>query len=860
MLVEGGPILRWLTRAFFGAVAFDEAHRETIRSAAAAGTPVYVVNVHSLLDYLYFNYAFLRYGLPLAQFANGVHLGFFRPVRQLLARAWRFLCVRRRRDRHEDFRKSLRSGAPTLLFLKRSRSLIQWGSEFRLSWLEDLVAVQREADRPLILLPLLMVWDPKPESYRPTFFDLLFGDPQAPGRLRKFLSFARNFRRARVQVGRPLVLRDFLTSNPDTTDCEALAARLRFALSSEFLIEAKAIRGPVLKGARRVVDEITRTPPFLEEVRAIAADEQMPPEVALAKARAMLKRMAADFRFGWLEAFALVLGILFQRLYKGIVADTAGLAEIREAARTGPIVLVPSHRSHIDYLLYSVVMYAHGLIPPHIAAGDNLSFWPMGAIFRHSGAFFIRRTARGNPMYQAVLRHYFRKLLKEGYWIEFFIEGTRSRSGKAISPKYGMLTMVVDAVASGAAPNAHLMPAAVTYEKVIEEASYKRESAGSEKARESLKGLAASAKVLGSRFGKVYVQFDHTVDLVAFLREQGVTVPLRPGEGVPRDVIRRLAHVLMDRINQCFVVTPHHVVAFALLTHPKRGMERERLLERVGFLVSFVAARGAILSDPVAETLHRDDLLPGPGEPHGLVSRAGDERTPSTAIGWALRGEVDDVLRILRKEKVVRVREYGDDWVIQVGDEGRVALDYYKNGMIHLFVPEAIVATSVLALEARGSLGLEALAAHVKALSRLFKFEFVFGTADRYQATLDEVLRRFVDENLLRRDGEGLSLAPDARETMEFFAGVIAPFVEAYRVVGVVAASAGAPEGDRELVRAALRAGRRMHSVGDIAHAESVSTVVFRNALDSLLSDVESGRVEDLAAAAMSMTELLRGN
>lgn len=856
MLVEAGPILRWLGRTFFGAVKFEERDVTAIRTAARDGIPVYVTNVRSLLDYLYFNYAFVRHALPLAAFANGIDLTMFRPMRQTLRHWWRGLFGRRppaRPDR-ETLAEGLSEGRPCFLSLKRRRSLIQFGDDQHLAWLADLVAIQRDLARPLTLLPLLVVWDQKPESYRRTFLDVVFGDPQAPGRLRKLMSFAFNFRRARAQVGRPLDLREFITANPDTADPEVLAARLKFAMMNEFLLESKAIRGPVLKGGRRVVDELVRTPPFVEEVKALAVADGASPESYLAKARVALTRMAADFRFSWLEGFAVVCGLVFARLFQGIRVDTAGLARIREAARNGPIVLVPAHRSHIDYLVYSVVLYTHGLIVPHIAAGDNLSFWPMGPIFRHCGAFFIRRSGRGNPLYLAVLRHYVRKLLKEGYWIEFFIEGTRSRSGKAISPKYGMLSMIVDAVASGAAPDALLVPAAITYERVIEEKAYASETAGGEKRKESFAGLARSAKVLGSRYGQVYVEFDEPVSLLEFLRAQGVALPVESGEGVSKEVVRRLAHVLMHQINDCLVVTPAHLVSFALLTHPKRGIERERLLERVGFILSYIAARGGVLSDRITDPLRNLGMLPAAGPVRGLVPQRDGEGAEQ--FGWALQREIDDVLRIFRKEKLVRLRAAGDDWIVSVDENARAALDYYKNGIIHFFVGEAIVAHALLRAEAAGPVPIEALHASANAVSRVMKLEFIFGRPDE-PGSFERAVEDFQAERLVRREGDALVVPPDARESIAFFAGVLDPFVEAYRVMARVAAAPDAPDADKELVRQALKVARRMYLVGDVAHSESVSLVCLQTAVAYLRAEVEAGRAASLREAADQMGRAL---
>ena len=850
MIVEAGPILRWLGRAFFGAVSFDQRHIEAIRLAARSGVPVYVAPVRSLLDYLYFNYAFVRFALPLAMFAEGMNLTWFRPFWQAFRRWWGLLFGRAARPLQEMVADGLRNGQPCFIFLKRQRPLFQFGDDTASGWLPMLIEVQRAMASPLVLLPLLVVWDQKPESYRRTFVDVVFGDPQAPGRLRKLLSFFFNFRRARVQLGRPIDLLQFLSANPDSADPEVLAARLRFSLSNEFLLESKAIRGPVVKPGTQVIEELARTPPFQEDVRRLALDEGASFEAYMNRAKAILKRMAADFRFKWIEGFATVLGIVFARLFTGIRVNTEGLADIREAARSGPIVLVPAHRSHMDYLMYSVIFYTHGLIAPHIASGDNLTFWPMGPIFRHCGAFFIPRAGKGTPLHFLVLRHYVRKLLKEGYWLEFYIEGGRSRSGKSLSPKYGMLSMVVDAVASGAAPDAMLVPAAITYERVIEEKSYVSESSGAEKKKESLGGLARSAKVLGTRYGQVYVEFNRPISLQAFLRDQGVQLPIETA--VRKEVVRRLAHMLMHQINECLVVTPQHLVAFALLTHPKRGIEREKLLQRVGFILNYVAARGAILSDRLAEPLAAVGLLPARSDRPGLVS----ETEGAEQIAFVLEREIDDVLRIFHKEKLVRLSSIGDDIVVAPEEERRGGLAYYKNGIIHHFVGEAIVAYAVLRAEAGGAVTIEGLRGLTSALSRVFKFEFIYGRPDE-PGSFDHVVEAFVAERLLTRQGNTLLLPADSRETLAFFAGILTPFVEAYRVVAKVVSAPDAPHSEKELVRHALKVARRMYLVGDVVHSESVSTILFQTAIAFLASEVEAGRAKDLREAALIMGGVL---
>lgn len=843
MVARPGPLLAWLGRTFFGAVRFDDDTVATVRAASRDAVPVFVLSVHSRLDYLVLNFWFLRLGLPLVAFSPGIDLAWFRPLRIVFREVVRrlFGSLRRQPDDRATLRRAVGEGRPCLLFLKRSRTLIQWGAEPPAPLLDELVIPSMSAPLPVRLVPVLVVWDQKPESYRRSVLDLVLGDPQAPGPVRKALSFLRNFRKARVQVGRTIDLPAFLDANRDAGDAASRAARLKFALSNEFLLESKAIRGPVLKGARRIVDEIVRTPPFLEEIDRVAAAEGLAPQAALARARSRLKRMAADFRFGWLEAFAVTIGLFLQRIFTGIAIDTQGLAWIREAARSGPIVLAPAHRSHLDYLVYSFVFYTHGLIPPHIAAGENMAFWPMGPIFRRSGAFFIPRSVKGSRLDAVVLRHYVRKLLKDGYWLEMFPEGTRSRSGKSVTPRLGMLSMTLDAVATGAAPNAFIVPAAVTYEKVVEAPAYGQESQGGEKTRESVVALARSAKVLGSRFGRMYVEFDRPIGVRDLLEDQGVPVPLPPGATVPPDVVRRFAFALMHRIDRNLVVTPYHLVSFALVTHRRRGMAYDLLQQRVGGLVADLARRDAVLSDLVVEALRTANLWPVP-----------DDASP-TAIGEALQTEVADVLATLRKQ--VEIRELDGGAVLSPTPEGRVALDYYKNGILHFLVPDAILATALG--PAGTAMPVDRIRARCLDLSRVFRFEFIYPPAPTFDDVFQAHLDRFAAQRLVVRDGDSLTVLADAADAIADRAAALRPFVEAYRITAHALLESSPQASDKDLIKAALRIGRRMYSVGDVELPESVSAVLFGNALRHLrtTSETRSRTLADVARDTVATLE-----
>jgi len=847
-----GRLARRVGDWLFQGVRFDEDTRSLLRDAHQRGILVHVLYARSLLDYLFLAWAFVRYGLPLVVFAEGMDLRWTRPG-DFLRGLWRRLLGRERRvPDPEAIGQALVAGGPVLVHLRRPHTLIQFGGEPQGTLLPELVAWQARLDRPLILVPLMITWYQAPESYRRSLLDVILGDPLAPGRLRKILSFLWNRRRAQVQTGHPLDLTTFLREQGDAPETTQVA-RLKYLLTSEFLQESKAIRGPLVKTARQIIDEMMRSPPLLEAVSCLAREDGLVPTALLRRTRAILRRMAADFEFAVLESFALVLGVIFGRMFTGLAVDTRELQAIREAARRGPIVLVSAHRSHMDYLVYSFLFYTHGLIVPHICAGENLSFWPMGWIFRKSGAFFIRRSIRGDRLYSLVLAQYVRKLLKEGYWMEFFLEGTRSRTGKLLPPRTGLLSMIAETVATGGTQDVQVVPASITYERVVEMASYRRETEGASKRPEGVADIARGARVLGTRFGRLYIRFDRPMSLADYLRRQGISLPSQDGEGpLDPEVVRRLAHLIAHRILATVVATPQQLVSFALLTHGRRGIERGLLVQRVGQVLVAWRKRGGLVSDPLLDGLRAAGLVaPGDREPEETVP--GDGK----AHGEAVVTPILEVVRLFAKEGLIQVGVFGEEEVIIVREEGRISLDYHKNGLVNHFVDDAMLATAAIRLAGGGdrSFTRDALTEETRVLSMIFRREFIYGLwgfSDAFQRTL----RRALDEGLLVEEAGLFRVAPGAIEEVRWLARVIQPFLEAYRVMARAADSPGAPIHSKDLVKAAMHLGRRLHATGEIEMTESINAVTFRNAVDWLDEQVATGRAPSRAQA---LAELRRG-
>lgn len=862
MLERRNLATRLLSHLAFRKVAFDERHVRTIRDQARDGDLVYVMNQHSLLDYLYFNYAFLRFALPLVYFTSGISMTPFRPLWRILVYGLRRLVgfFSHRLSPTERLAYGLETGRPALIFM-RQKTLWPWATEkvdntylsaVLQSQLERLRAAgPDERPRPIRLVPQLLVWTHNPDRYRKSFWTMVFGDPEAPGRLRKLINFLLNRRRAFVQVGKPIDLVAFLADHPDHGDLDELARALRFAIHQTMSLEERVIKGPVLKRAKRLREEILDSPRVKQAIAELAASTNTSEKQLRKEMSAYLKEMAADFSMTYIELMCIAMTVLFARIYSEVIADQPGLEKVREAGRKAPLVLLPCHRSHVDYLVISYMFYANGLIPPHIAAGKNLNFFPVGKLFRRSGAFFIRRSFKDNPGYSLAFREYIRKLVKEGYWIEFFIEGGRSRTGKMLPPKFGMLKIIVDAIRSGAAQDLYFVPIYVGYEQVIEERAFTRELEGGAKKKENITALINATQVLWSKYGRLYVNFADPISCREALEAAGQTEPeVTPEQSAA--FLHTIGYRINAGINSVAVVTPSSLAAAALLLHEKRGVAWSALLGRVGFLLDLANQKLARLSKTIEHALriHRQEIAtareglardvdeggaPPPtlalGE-HGLVAQA---------LGAAIGDAVGEVLGRWTKEKHVEAHAFeGDDVVWAVRPERRINLDFYKNNIVHLLVPEAVMATAVRSTLELGTTTLARVTEAAAFLTRTLRYEFVFDPDRGFAADFRETLARFTEGGLIRRTpGETfsdvrISITEQGGATMALFHRVLVPWIEAYWLLATALERHGLETlAEGQLIKEAQEIGRRRFHVGDITCPEAASSVNFQHALDA---------------------------
>lgn len=840
-----------VTRALeplFRRIPHVDAWAEAAREAASKGAVVYVLRNVSLLDLLALNQITRDFALPRLGFANELEAWLDVPVEDAGGSSG------------ARIRAAILRGQSAVLFLKRPPDMLDRSSATHRGRSEDdeplraLFDVQRRGEREILLLPQTFVWTQRPSKLGYSIVDTLFGPAEFPGDLRAAAQLAFNYSHGVVRAGEPIPLREMLSPRGETQETDGVTAkRVVYALLRKLERERRAVLGPAQKPADRVREEVLRSPKLQAAIRD-AAERGDREAIAhtTAQARAMLSELAAEPDAPTLRALEIVADTLVTRVYSGVDVDEEGMERVRAAARLGTLVLLPSHKSHVDYILLSYVLRKNALQIPVIAAGDNLAFFPVGPLFRRAGAFFIRRSFNRDRLYTAVVDAYIRRLLRDGWAIEFFLEGGRSRTGKLLAPKVGLLNMLVDAALSLEGRRVFFVPVSIGYERMMEEGAYARELSGEGKRKEDASSLLSLGGVLSQKYGRANVQIGHVIELDELRAKAGVAAR---GEAISpakrRALVTRLAHHVMSEINRVTSVTPGSLVAMALLSHSRRGLPHAELRDQCARLTALLRRMGARLSPSLVgpDGALREEAI---CEAVAVYVRGGlvKQHVP----GDTLAGKVKP-----RKSAI-----FSDDVIYLVPDDQRLMLDIARGAIVHFFVDRALISVALLSPEpsssppaSKGGASIAEVGERVRSLSRLFKVEFMFRTDAPYEAIFTETLGDMVSTGELTLEDGFVGFGPghgglDGRGWISFYASVVRSYLEGYRIAARAArVLVGGSMAERELADRALRIGEQMFLGGEIDRSEAVSRPIIENALKAF---VDQGYLKR-AAGVLSLAD-----
>ena len=842
----------WLLSWLLSGVVFPRVDVERLRAAQEQGPLLIVMRSRSWLDYFYFNFAYRREGIRLSRFASGLDVTWLRPFVSWLSS---YLLGRRRFP--EDrvcLGQTLEAGSTAVIFLDAPRSQSQVPNAEVVGLMEAAFGAQRRTEAPISVAPQLLVWERRPEKPVRGIAAEVLGTRRSPSLIRKAAWVLRSIYESFLKLGEPTVqvaetvnLRSFAEGHPGLSDAE-LAVLLHQTITQHMEDEERVVTGPPVKRSKELREEILSDSANRDALEGLALRLGRDRDDVRREAGSILTELASDFDLLWVKGFSAALSVVWSQIYEGFEVDDEGLAKLRQAAKTRKIVLVPSHKSHIDYLVMSNLFYRYGLMPPHIAAGINLNFWPIGGLFRGAGAFFLRRSFAGDILYEWVFKTYLVKVLSEGFPLEFFIEGTRSRTGKLNPPKYGMLNVLVEAFSEGKLEQVAFVPVSIGYEAIIEGASYKKELDGGEKRSEGLTDLLSAPKVLRARYGRVFVEFGTPFDLDAFVeRYHGPTRgPVAP-EALAKTV-RRLAYKLIHDINDVTTVTPGAIGALILLNNPARSLTMAEIAQEAGFVCTFLTDKQARLSGVLRDAhaahlsrIHATDSVQNAeafSDPYDREFSAQEEGTasPSDRFGAAVSEPIARALELLAGKKVVKIVEQESERRFSVPDDRRVELTYYKNNILHFFVADAVFAT---ALFESGDVVVQVAQVRESAAfySKLLKLEFCFEASDRFEEVFEETRGRFVSLGWASDGAEGtMEVTRPLHPGAEFLRALLVSTIETYWLIAdVLAESAVSDQAEwldgKALSKSILSRGRRSYQEGRLLFPESLAVSAFDNAI-----------------------------
>lgn len=802
-------LARLITRWVMASVRIDSEMVASLRALAARGTIVYVMRYRSLVDYLLVLHVLAKEGLPVPVFANDVPLLLLQPFGEMLStllrrlRAWRFLGSGLRRFEERDRCQRLvaqgksvvvfmRHRAPGVRFFGRRRGVRQ-AARTGADYLREIVHSLADRPQEIFLVPLAVIRGRGFRRRESRIATLFYSLQEAPGEAKRLASLAWNRDDTHLSVGTQIPLQDFVDSHRAEGE-ERIVRRVSRMLQLFLQREERVVWGPQLLPKHEVRRQTLQGDDLVEVVRQVARQRNEPESKVWRRAEQYFEEMAANFHGSYFAILEWAFNRIWPRLFSGL--EYSGLERVIECVKRGPIVLVPCHRSHFDYLILSYIFHNNYLSPPHIFAGINLSFWPMGPIFRGAGAYFVRRSFDGDELYKMVFKKYLTFLIREGYTQEFFIEGGRSRTGKILTPKLGTLSAIVNAFVDGVRRDLYLVPVSIQYGRVVEEEAYSRELRGAEKEKENVWALLKARTVLQRKHGTVYVTFAEPISLNEALGERKEKFRSDPQNAAIEDdkrrFIRKLGFRLLREVNEVTVAGASAVSATVLLAARQPAVRMSDFLSGAGAIVRFLRQQGIAFSASLERNAVSDfrEVLSFL-ESGGLVQRIADPM-----------GEV-----------------------LHVPAQKRMALDFYKNNSIHIFLLPCLLVRGLLA-GCRGA----ALRDEVSWWLDTFRWEFALPERE----DLATELGRLLDD--LRR--EGVVTAGDAIDVehpfVQAIGGLLDNFQEAYWIAARVVAELEKPLPRKAVIDLMRKRYETSLLLGEVRKPEGNSTVTLGNAIERL--------------------------
>ncbi|KFE44977.1 glycerol-3-phosphate 1-O-acyltransferase PlsB [Pseudomonas syringae] len=594
--------------------------------------------------------------------------------------------------------------------------------------LERLIsAVSQNAAEDAQIIPVSVFWGQSPDR-ESSPWKLLFADSWAvTGRLRRLVSILILGRKTRVQFSAPIHLRDLINENKGHELTLRMTQRL---LRTHFRNLKTAVIGPDVSHRRNLVKGLLDEPLVKQAILDEAEREKIPVDKAREQALRYGNEIASDYTYSAIRFLEVVLSWFWNKIYDGV--KVSHIEGVQDVAQGNEIIYVPCHRSHIDYLLLSYLLFRNGLTPPHVAAGINLNMPVIGSLLRRGGAFFMRRTFKGNPLYTSVFNEYMHTLFTKGFPVEYFVEGGRSRTGRMLQPKTGMLAITLRSFLRNSRMPIVFVPVYIGYERVLEGRTYLGELRGATKKKESIFDIFKVIGALKQRFGQVSVNFGEPIKLAEFLdseqadwRTQELGPQFRPAW--LNETTNRLGERVARHLNEAAAINPVNLVALALLSTQRLALDDQAMARVLDLYLTL--------------------LRRVPYSPHTTLPEGDGRALIEHVKGMDLLSEQKDAL----------------GKILYLDEQNAVLMTYYRNNVLHIFALPSLLASF---FQSSSRMTRELLLRYTRALYPYLQSElFIRWSLEELDAVVDQWLEAFVEQGLLRFENDVyLRPAPSSRE------------------------------------------------------------------------------------------------
>jgi glycerol-3-phosphate O-acyltransferase len=645
-------------------------------------------------------------------------------------------------------------GAPNraYAFLKRLQGLIFRRTQTRRQSAMLQLLIEQAWENPELdiqLVPVTVLVGQRPGKDSGLTKDLFSENWEVGGRTRRFFSTLVNGRKTFVQYSRPISLQALAAEGLDPAVAFRKISRI---LRVHFKRVKTAAIGPDLSHRRTIVSNVVNSPTVRAAIEEKARREDISVEKATGLAADYAREIAANFSYSMISVAVVFVSWFWNRIYNGIKLNH--FKSFPHNAHGHEVIYVPCHRSHIDYILLSYLVHANGSVPPHIAAGINLNLPVVGPWLRRGGAFFLRRSFRSQKLYAAVFYEYLSTIQSQGVAIEYFIEGTRSRTGRLLPPKAGMLAMSVKSYLKSPVRPIMFQPVYIGYERLVEGDSYTTELSGKAKRTERLSDLTKIFGVLRHNYGEAHVSLGEPIFLDKILEKHDPEWRKNTGQDDAKaawlsNLVMDLGTSIMTNINASADVNPVNLLAVALLGTPRHAMGEKLLRAQLGLY---------------------QHLLGQPPTPE-LVTVT--DKRPQEIIAYGFD------MKILQRQQ----HAMGD--VISLLPERAVGLTYFRNNVAHLLALPSLIACCFL--EHR-SFSITTLKRIANNMQPFLKAElFLPGDENDFADALDASVTQLLDQKLLTlsKDGKTIKRAsqnPEAAMQLTILAHSLLQTLQRYMI------------------------------------------------------------------------------